>query len=76
MNGKVHEGATKAACARWNGNIIQHKDGIYCASGVVNSGVGGAVSLAFNNCRFKEMCNKNGASGDSQWCWDKVGFKA
>ncbi|KAF2852964.1 hypothetical protein T440DRAFT_445831 [Plenodomus tracheiphilus IPT5] len=69
---RFNDGATKKACANFNGTYRKFDDGRhYCSLGSANAGIGGVVQIFLNNCRFKTACHTYGATADSN-CWAKA----
>ncbi|OJJ42760.1 hypothetical protein ASPZODRAFT_146932 [Penicilliopsis zonata CBS 506.65] len=70
-DGSFNEAATKATCGDYAGNLDTFNDGRhFCAARSYAVGEAGPVVLDYNNCRFRQLCQKHGATGDSD-CWSK-----
>ncbi|OHW96416.1 hypothetical protein CSPAE12_04915 [Colletotrichum incanum] len=71
-DGSIHDRATEIACRTAAGNYITYKDGgRACSASTAGAGIGGVQPLFLNNCRFRQLCNANGAPLDSD-CWAKA----
>ncbi|KNG49872.1 hypothetical protein DDE82_001582 [Stemphylium lycopersici] len=64
-DGSINDAATKASCPDVVADYMNVDGTFECAADSAAAGLGGVFQFFINNCRMREVCNSNGAPGDS-----------